>query len=287
MRRVKAAQKRTSAARRKPVRRARVKPLISRRKLRAGVAALGMAVWAFAAWQVWETGWLQAGGDEATAQLIDLSAGVGFKIEHIDIEGRHETSANDLRAALAIAPGEPIFGFDTTAAHERLKKLPWVHQAAVERHLPDTVLLRITERKPIALWQLDGKFSLIDVEGAVIPIDDVGRFGKLPVVVGAGAPPNAAALIELLASEPDLASRVRAAVRIGDRRWDIHMDERLHVMLPEDDAISAWHRLAELSRTGELLARNYSTIDLRLKDRVVVRKAPNEDPATDPKKRHT
>jgi cell division protein FtsQ len=246
-----------------------------------------MAVWAFAAWQVWEAGWLQTGSDEATEQLIDLSAGMGFKVQHINIEGGHETSPSALRAALKIEKGEPIFGFDKEAAHERLKKLPWVHEVVVERHLPDTVLLRIVERKPIALWQLDGKFSLIDVEGAVIPIEDVGRFGKLPVVVGAGAPPYAASLIELLASEPDLARRVRAAVRIGDRRWDIHMDEQLHVMLPEDDAVSAWHRLAELSRTGQLLARNYSIIDLRLKDRVVVRKAPSEDPTTDSKKRHT
>jgi len=285
MRHVKA--KATYAAKSKPVRRARAKPLINRRKLRAGVAMLGMSIWAFAAWQVWETGWLQTGGGEAQEKLVELSSAFGFKIEHVDIEGRHETSPDDLRGALALDQGAPIFGFDSAAAHDRLKKLPWVHGATIERHLPDTVLLRIVERKPIALWQLDGKFSLIDTEGAVIPIDDVGRYGKLPVVVGAGAPPVASALIDLLASEPELARRVRAAVRIGDRRWDIHMDERLHVMLPEDDPVAAWHRLAELARTGEVLARNYSIIDLRLKDRVVVRKAPNDDPSTDSKPRHT
>lgn len=279
--------KATPAAKRKPVRRARVKPLISRRKLRAGVAVLGMAIWGLAAWQVWEQGWLQVGGGEAQEKLVELSSAFGFKIEHVDIEGRHETSPDDLRGALALDQGAPIFGFDSAAAHERLKKLPWVHGATIERHLPDTVLLRIVERKPIALWQLEGKFSLIDTEGAVIPIDDVGRYGKLPVVVGAGAPPVASALIDLLASEPELARRVRAAVRIGDRRWDIHMDEKLHIMLPEDDPAAAWHRLAELARTGEVLARNYSIIDLRLKDRVVVRKAPNDDPATDSKPRHT
>jgi cell division protein FtsQ len=284
MRRVKA---KMPAARRKPVRRARAKPLINRRKLRAGVAALGMSIWALAAWQVWETGWIQTGGGEAKEQLVELSSAFGFKIEHVDIEGRHETSHDDLRAALALDYGAPIFGFDTAAAHERLKKLPWVHTATIERHLPDTVLLRIVERKPIALWQRDGQFSLIDTVGAVIPIDDVGRYGQLSVVVGAGAPPHAAGLIDLLASEPELARRVRAAVWVGDRRWDIHMDERLHVMLPEDDPAAAWRRFAALARTGEILAGNYSIIDLRLKDRVVVRKAPNEDPATDLKQRHT
>jgi cell division protein FtsQ len=285
MRRVKA--KTATPAKRNPVRRARAKPLLNRRKLRAGVAVFGMSIWMLAAWQVWETGWLQTGGGEAQAKLVELSSALGFKIEHIDIEGRQETSSDDLRAALALDQGAPIFGFDTAAAHERLKTLPWVHSTTIERHLPDTVLLRIVERRPIALWQLDGKFSLIDTEGAVIPIDDVGRFGKLPVVVGAGAPPVASALLDLLTSEPELAQRVRAAVRIGDRRWDIHMDERLHVMLPEEDPQAAWRRLAELVRSGEMLVRTYSIIDLRLKDRVVVRKAPNEDPATNAKQRHT
>jgi cell division protein FtsQ len=285
MRRVKA--KTATPAKRNPVRRARAKPLLNRRKLRAGVAVFGMSIWMLAAWQVWETGWLQTGGGEAQAKLVELSSALGFKIEHIDIEGRQETSSDDLRAALALDQGAPIFGFDTAAAHERLKTLPWVHSTTIERHLPDTVLLRIVERRPIALWQLDGKFSLIDTDGAVIPIDDVGRFGKLPVVVGAGAPPVASALLDLLTSEPELAQRVRAAVRIGDRRWDIHMDERLHVMLPEEDPQAAWRRLAELVRSGEMLVRTYSIIDLRLKDRVVVRKAPNEDPATNAKQRHT
>jgi cell division protein FtsQ len=284
MRRLKAAQ---PMKRKAPRRRARVKPLISRRRVRTGVALFGMAIWAVAAWQVWDRGWIQASGGIATERLVDLSATLGFTVEQISVEGRHETSADDLRAALAIDYGAPIFGLDTDAAYDRLKKLPWVRAAIIERHLPDAIALRIVERKPIAFWQRDGKFSLIDTEGAVIPIDDIGRFGKLPVVVGAGAPPHVAHLLDLLASEPELAEHVRAAVWVGDRRWDIHLDERMHVMLPEEDPDEAWHRLAELDKTGDLLTRNYSVIDLRLKDRVVVRKAPNENPTTDSKPRHT
>jgi cell division protein FtsQ len=284
MRRVKTLPTRKPKA---PRRRARVKPLIDRRRLRAAGALFGMAVWGLAAWQVWERGWVEIGSGEATERLIALSASLGFTVEQISVEGRRETSADDLRGALQIDYGAPIFGLDTAGAHERLKKLPWVRAAIIERHLPDTLALRIVERKPIAFWQLDGKFSLIDTEGVAIPIDDIGRFGKLPVVVGAGAPPHAAHLIELLASEPDLAQRVRAAVRIGDRRWDIHLDERVYVMLPEDDPDEAWHRLAELDRTGQLLGRNFSVIDLRLKDRVVVRKAPADEPPANPKQRQS
>ena len=44
------------------------------------------------------------------------------------------------------------------------------------------------------------------------------------------------ALLDMLASEPDLAARVTAAVRVGDRRWNLRIDNAIDVLLPEDDA---------------------------------------------------
>ncbi len=268
-------------------RRPRAKPLVDRAKLRIAGWCVAAAIWGFAGWQVWDSGWIQEGGEHATDRLVTLSTVFGFKVDQITVDGRHETSADDLRAALRLERGTPILGFDAAAAHERLKKLPWVRSVAIERHLPDVVTLRITERRPIALWQRDGQFSLIDTEGVVIPIGDIGRFGNLIVVVGADAPPHAKGLVDFLSSEPALSPRVRAAVRVGDRRWDLYLDDNMHVLMPEEDAGAAWRKLAELERSGDLFARNYSIIDLRLKDRVVVRKAPREEMSIDPKQRNT
>ncbi len=268
-------------------RRPRAKPLLDRSKLRFAGWFVAVAIWGFAGWQVWDSGWIQEGGGRATDRFVTLSTLIGFKVEQITVEGRQETSQDDLRAALRLDRGTPIFGFDAAAAHDRLKKLPWVRAAVIERHLPDVVTLRITERRPIALWQRDGQFSLIDTEGVVIPIDDIGRFGKLIVVVGADAPPHAKGLVDFLAAEPALLPRVRAAVRVGDRRWDLYLDDSMHVLMPEEDAGSAWRKLADLERSGDLFAHNYSIIDLRLKDRVVVRKAPPEAKPADPKQRNT
>jgi cell division protein FtsQ len=77
----------------------------------------------------------------------------------------------------------------------------------------------------------------------------------------------------MLAKEPDLFARVTAAVRIGGRRWDVHIDHAIDVMLPEgtDDAAAAWSRLAELERNQALLNRDVETVDMRLGDRLVIR----------------
>ena len=284
MRRVKISKPKVKTAAR---RRQRVKPLFGPVLRRRVAGALGFVLMGLAGWQAWAQGIFEDGAEQASERLVQISVKLGFAVEDILVEGRSETSPDDLRAALDLTYGTPILKFDAAAAHERLKAMPWVRWAVIERRLPDVVALQIVERKPIALWQKDGQFSLIDTEGSVIPITDITRFNKLPVVVGAGAAPHAKQLIDILAVERGLAARVRWAVWVGDRRWDLHLDGRVQVRLPEDGAAEAWKRLAELDRSHNLFALDYSIIDLRLKDRVIVRKVPNEDDTSDQSQRNT
>jgi len=67
------------------------------------------------------------------------------------------------------------------------------------------------------------------------------------------------------------AARVTAAVFVGDRRWNVRIDNTIDVMLPEDDMAGAWTKLAQLETTNRILQRDVQTIDLRLPDRLVVR----------------
>ena len=75
----------------------------------------------------------------------------------------------------------------------------------------------------------------------------------------------------MLASEPELAARVTAAIRVGGRRWNLRIDDIIDVLLPEESAETAWSRLAELERANALLKRDVQTVDLRLPDRLVLR----------------
>ena len=157
----------------------------------------------------------------------------------------------------------------------RVQALPWVRHASVRRVLPDTVVVEIVERRPLALWQHEKKFALIDEEGAVILRDDVGAFNHLMVVVGEDAASNASALVQMLATEPDLMQRVKAAVRVGGRRWNVHFAQGLDVKLPEDDPEAAWRRLGEYQRRYGVLDKEIRILDLRLSDRLMIMPAPS------------
>jgi cell division protein FtsQ len=146
-----------------------------------------------------------------------------------------------------------------------------VRSAAIERRLPGTLFVRLSERRPLAVWQHDGQQQLIDRDGEVIPTRDLARFARLPTVVGDKAAAHAAALLDMLAREPDLAARVTAAIRVDDRRWNLRIDHAIEVLLPEEDAAKAWAKLADLERQDNLLKRDILRVDMRLPDRLVLR----------------
>jgi cell division protein FtsQ len=229
------------------------------------------------------TSWVTAGGfhdalNDVDQRLIAWSGQTGLVVRKVVVEGRRWTSPDALRSRLDVRVGMPLLAVDTAAAKDRLETLPWVERASVARLLPDAVQIRLLERQPLALWQRAGRFEVIDRAGAVIEgalRDHPDEYGHLRILVGDGAPHEAAALFALLSSEPALSSRVRAATRVGERRWNVHLDHDVDVWLPERGVLGAWQVLADKVRDDALLERAVTVIDLRfLPERLRVRVDP-------------
>lgn len=233
----------------------------------SGIAAgltVGLATGAWLGW----SGTVFAVTTDITNKALDLTGHAGLQVKAVYADGRRHTDKTLLERQLDLAIGQPILGFDTDEAKARLEELPWVEQASVGRYLPDTIRVELKERKPLALWQHEGAFSLIDAAGEVIVSDlDAGdiaaRFDKLRVLVGENAPAHAVDLFQMLASEPDLKARVKAASWVGDRRWTLRLDNDVDVLLPEQAPKAAWRFLAEMEREEKLLGRALLVIDLR------------------------
>jgi cell division protein FtsQ len=211
----------------------------------------------------------------AADRLLDGTARFGLVVADIQVEGRETSDRETILAALGARPGTPILAMSPRRAKEQLESLPWVRSAVVERRLPDALYVRLVERKPLALWQHGGKLELIDREGAAIPVTQLDRFVKLPMVVGGSAATHASELLDMLATEPDLASRVSAAIWVGDRRWNLRIDNSIDVLLPSDGAANAWALLARLERSSAILKRDVEVVDVRLPDRLVLRVIPD------------
>lgn len=225
-------------------------------------------------WWSWHTGKVQAAATRAYWSMVSLSSGMGFTVQGVLVTGRFETPRDDLMRAIRLVRGAPILVFDPEAAKARIEALPWVRAAHVQRRLPGTVFVQVEERRALAVWQHDNRFALIDTDGAVIQRDGLERFTDLPLVVGEDAPDHAAELLRFLWTEPDLMRRVRAAVRVGGRRWNVVLDNGIDIHLPEDDPAAAWSRLAGYEKSHGVLADGVGVLDLRVPGRLIVREKP-------------
>jgi cell division protein FtsQ len=216
---------------------------------------------------------------EGTSWLAELGRGPGLAVQEIRIEGREFAPREALLTAIGITPGEAMLDFQPHAAKQRLEQIAWVETAHVERRLPGTIVIRITERRAFAVWQRDGRFSVIDREGRVMATERLEAFGPLPLVVGIGAERVAAPMIDLLRSSPEIADRVQAIIRVSERRWNLRLQNGADILLPEGHEEAAITRLAELQARDRLLDRPLAAVDMRLPDRLVVRMQPPAQPA--------
>lgn len=207
-------------------------------------------------------------------QMIVASAEAGFSVENILVEGRAYTDLEVLKAIINVQKGDPLFAFNPGEAQALVERISWVRAAHVERRLPDTIYIGLEERKPLALYQSNKKLTLIDEQGAQITTDRIKRFKDLVIVMGEGAPEEAPTLLSNLVAEPVLFEKARNAKWIDQRRWDLTLEPDIEVKLPEDDLGLALRRLATAQAEDGLLDKDITSIDLRERDRIVVRTRP-------------
>ncbi|WP_375671905.1 MULTISPECIES: cell division protein FtsQ/DivIB [unclassified Bartonella] len=193
-----------------------------------------------------------------------------FVVTHVDISGNKRLAKQDIFKILKLDVAPSIFTFDVERARSLLEKQAWVQSANVQKIYPNRMRISIVEREPYAIWQHDGIMDIVDNTGRVIVPFKGEIVRDLPLVVGQGAQNAAKVFIQALSVYPEVYDRIRAFVRVGDRRWDLVLNNGMRVMLPENGALE---RLSSLSSSGtmqDLLSRDILSVDLRLADRITV-----------------
>ena len=195
---------------------------------------------------------------------------VGMAAQEISITGLEHHEPEMLLAAIGVQPGGSLIGFDAVQARNILENLDWIENAKVQRLFPNQLVVDVREREPFAVWQRGQAYYVIDRSGAAMSGLEAAQMVRLPLVTGEGANTAAAELINQLAAYPDIMLQVKAAARVGSRRWTLYLDNGITVQLPERDWQQAIAMADELNRTQRLLSRGIRSLDLRLQGRVTV-----------------
>ncbi len=188
----------------------------------------------------------------------------------------HYTKTETILSAIQVAQGEFMSNINLTKVRDNLEKLPWVRSAVVERFWPNTLRLTIEEKMPLALWQNNRKYHPLDERAEVINTS-TQLPADLLLVVGKDAPKHLISLIRNLEEVPEIYQYVRAAVRVGERRWNLKLydaEKGLEILLPETNVAGALARLDAHNKSEKLIKRQVAAIDLRTKDKVILKPIP-------------
>lgn len=199
-----------------------------------------------------------------------ITANLGFRLDQVYLAGRDHADATAVKAALNVSPGMPILALPLEDLRTKLEAIPEVKQARIARHLPSKLSITLTERVPAAIWQRDGRHTLVDQDGVVLAGEKYKTADTLPVIIGDDAPQHVRDLIALLNQAPALKPQVAAAVRVGDRRWNVRLTNNVTVMLPEQQPEKAWVRFSRLTTSEGLLTKAIRSVDMRMEDRVFI-----------------
>ncbi len=197
----------------------------------------------------------------------------GFTVRNVDVRGRARMDREQVINIAMDQPSRAMPLVDLDEIRERLLGLNWVAEARVSRHLPDTLVLDITERRPIAVWQYQQRLSLIDRTGTVIAPVEVTAMPDLPIVIGPGANRHVAQFQTMIEQVPSLRPMVSGATWIGNRRWDLRFHSGETLALPEGDmaAMGALKDFARRDSEHRLLGQGFVRFDMRVPGRIVVR----------------
>lgn len=212
--------------------------------------------------------------DSLLSELYQKTATVGWGLDDVTLEGRNKTSKEAIIQAIGLQRGDNILELDLQEVCRKIEALPWVKEAVVSRHyFPNVIHISIKEKEVKAIWQYKNEFYPIDEDGKIIETEYLPQKNVLQII-GEGAPENFNKLLKIVSKDKELYGRLKAANFISGRRWNLIFDDvenGINVKMPEEDFASAWKKLVKLDKTRGILKRKLTFIDLRLKNKVIVR----------------
>ncbi|KAB2856787.1 MAG: cell division protein FtsQ [Sphingopyxis sp. 65-8] len=197
----------------------------------------------------------------------------GFQVKKVEVVGADRIDRLKVYDIALAQKDRSMAAVELDDVRRDLMQYGWIKDARVSRRLPDTLVVDIVERTPAAIWQNDGRLSLIDDSGVVLEPVTVATMPDLPLVIGPNANRRAQDLDALLAEASSLKELLAGATWVGNRRWDLRFRSGETLSLPEGDAEAkaALAKFAHMDGANRLLGRGILRFDMRDPSRFVLR----------------
>lgn len=202
--------------------------------------------------------------------------GARFGVQHIEIHGAVHTAKADIDRIVEQYIGLNLFQIDIARVQSDLRALPWIRRIEIEKKIPDTLRIRVTERQPVALLQTGSSLRYVDDAGnAFAELSPKAGNDELPLIIeaeGAELDRCLELLQELRLTDPLLFSRVSHVRPVAPAGFAI-FDRELQttVISNRGELRTKWPLLLAIARSERFATAGIAYADLRFNDQIVVK----------------
>ncbi|MDQ6830616.1 MAG: FtsQ-type POTRA domain-containing protein [Gemmatimonadota bacterium] len=191
-----------------------------------------------------------------------------FRVRRVEIEGARFLAPQDVLARLRIDTTRSVWD-DVRPLERRVAAHPQVRSVRVERKLPGTLVVYVTENLPIALTPAKDALTPVDASGRLLPIDPSRVGVDLPVVPRVDTM-VLRVLADIRAGAPALFDRISDARRSGHDDVLLRF-ATLRVLVRPDVGVARLSDIVPVEQ--DLVKKNHhvTELDLRFRDQVVAR----------------
>jgi len=199
-----------------------------------------------------------------------------FAVKEVEITGAKHTPRAALAAVTAGYTGTNLFKIDIARVQNDLRGLPWVSRIDIEKKLPNTLRINVTERVPVALVRSGDHIQYVDEHGVTFAelSPEVGD-DDLPLIANASGAEleRAVAFVQALkTSDPLLYSRISEVHPIAPRGF-VMFDRQLGAVVyaNAEDVSAKWRSLYSIVKAERLGRGAIEYAELRFADRIVIK----------------
>ena len=190
-----------------------------------------------------------------------------FLVGEIRLEGAERVDGEDLLILSGIETGDTLWKVPAAEIEEQLKSHVLIRDALVVRVVPDTVKIRIWERKPSLFMATNGRFVVLDSEGVVMEVIRDLPEEHLPYYAGSSLEEPVylgQRVIEKEVQEvlgywqkvPEEYQDLIYEIEPLMNTWNIYLEDGLKISMGQDEELAEKLRLLRsLIHDDELLAR--------------------------------
>lgn len=199
-----------------------------------------------------------------------------FAIRKIEITGIVHAPKDEVRNIASSYSGRNLFRLELEGLRSQLRSIAWIESVALEKKLPDTLVVEVQERRPAALVDRKDGLHYVDPNGVVFArlTPEVGD-PDLPLIEDAPEHEIAAAvafLQTLRQTRPELYARVsqlRVLPSAGYAIWDRDLQASIRL---DASTVDRWMQVYGIVQAEGMGRGSIDYADVRFRDRIVIRR---------------